>query len=84
MVSGSLSGGAQAFAQWLAEEAGVPRHVWLALPIDARYTTPAAELYQRRLKAFMSGDDALPTDLRPTLPPLPDVHEAGGAVIMDV
>ena len=58
-----FAGGNEAFATYLAEEVGVPRHVWLALPLDARYATPAAELYQRRLKAFMSGEAELPTDL---------------------
>ena len=62
-----FAGGNEAFGTYLAEEVGVPRHVWLALPLDARYTTPAAALYPRRLQAFMTGDEALPSiaDLAP-------------------
>ena len=59
-----FAGGNEAFASFLADEdVGVPRHVWLALPIDARYQAPAAELYARRLDAFMAGE-ALPTDMQ--------------------
>ena len=57
-----FAGGHAAFATFLAEEMGVPRRVWLALPIDARYETPASELYARRLDAFMNGAP-LPSDL---------------------
>ena len=57
-----FAGGNDAFATYLAEEVGVPRHVWLALPLEARYATPAAQLYQRRLRAFMRGEE-LPSNL---------------------
>ena len=66
-----FAGGNDAFAAYLAEEVGVPRHVWLALPLDARYTTPAAQLYQRRLRAFMRGEE-LPSNLF-----VPDASHAG-------
>ena len=58
-----FAGGNRAFSTYLAEEMGVPRHVWLALSLDDRYQTPAAELYARRLKAFMRGEEILPSDL---------------------
>ena len=68
-----FAGGNAAFATFLAEEMGVARRVWLALPIDARYQTPAAELYERRLRAFIDGE-ALPNDLKRCPPP--PVHES--------
>lgn len=76
------AGGNDAFAAFLGEEAmGVPRRVWLALPIDARYQTPAAELYSRRLQALVNGEDTLPSDMRKptevvTPPPPPAVAAA--------
>ena len=51
---------------------GVPRHVWLALPLELRYHTPAADLYRRQLWALLRGgmaEDALPSDLRRVQPP---------------
>ena len=58
------AGGNRNFAYFLDEESvGVPRHVWLAMPIDARYLTPAAGLYQRRLCALVDGQSVLPTEL---------------------
>ena len=43
-------GGNDALADFLADEArGVSRRVWLALPHETRYFTPAADLYRRRL-----------------------------------
>ena len=58
------AGGNQAFQTFLAEEAtGVPRRVWLALSVEARYQTPAADLYRRRLRALVDGQISLPTDL---------------------
>ena len=62
-LDAAFASGHEAFATYLSEEVGVPRHVWLALPLDARYATPAAELYTRRLRAFMAGLP-LPQDLR--------------------
>lgn len=60
------AGGNEAFAAFLAEEGmGVSRRVWLALPLETRYQTPAADLYQRRLRALVDGETTLPTDLRP-------------------
>eukprot|EP00310_Coccolithus_braarudii_P023429 CAMPEP_0183339052 /NCGR_PEP_ID=MMETSP0164_2-20130417/6121_1 /TAXON_ID=221442 /ORGANISM="Coccolithus pelagicus ssp braarudi, Strain PLY182g" /LENGTH=225 /DNA_ID=CAMNT_0025508997 /DNA_START=9 /DNA_END=686 /DNA_ORIENTATION=- len=52
---------------------GVPRHVWLAMPIDMRYQTPVADLYRRRLQALVAGDE-LPNSfakIRPPPPPPP-------------
>ena len=64
------AGGNRAFAAFLSEEAiGVPRHVWLALPLTTRYHTPAADLYRRRLCALVEGASTLPTDLHRVLPP---------------
>ena len=34
-----------------AHLSGVPRRVWLALPLEVRYFTPAADLYRRQLWA---------------------------------
>ena len=31
-----------------SDQIAVPRRVWLALPIELRYHTPAADLYRRR------------------------------------
>jgi hypothetical protein len=60
------AGGNASFADFLADDAiGVPRRVWLALPLETRYLTPAADLYRRRLQALMDGEDSLPSDLRP-------------------
>ena len=50
-------GGNQAFADFLAaEERGVARRVWLALPLETRYHTPAADLYRRRLQATLDSE----------------------------
>jgi len=58
-----FAGGNYSFGSFLAEDGvGVPRRVWLALPIDARYHTPAAELYRRRLQALVNGE-VQPTEL---------------------
>ena len=58
-----FAGGNHSFGSFLAEDGvGVPRRVWLALPIDARYHTPAAELYRRRLQALVNGE-VQPTEL---------------------
>ena len=47
-------GGNSAFATFLADPArGVARRVWLALPLQTRYFTPAADLYRRQLKAAL-------------------------------
>ena len=63
-------GGNSRFKRWLAEM-GVPRHAWLALPLELRYHTPAADLYRRRLLAELAGEPP-PTDLqRVKLPPPP-------------
>jgi hypothetical protein len=52
-------GGNEAFATFLAAEArGVSRRVWLALPIETRYFTPAADLYRRQLAAKLDAAEA--------------------------
>ena len=57
-------GGNPAFASFLADDArGVPRKVWLALPLTTRYFTPAADLYRRRQEAEATGTEELPTEL---------------------
>ena len=55
-------GGNAKFSKWLEAEHGVKRHVWLALPFELRYTTPAAELWRQRMRAEAAGE-ALPTDM---------------------
>ena len=61
LVSLQLGGNAK-FSKWLEAEHGVKRHVWLALPLELRYTTPAAELWRQRMRAEAAGE-ALPTEL---------------------
>jgi hypothetical protein len=62
-------GGNARFRAFLeAEEQCIPRHVWLALPVDLRYHTPAADLYRRQLRAEMEGGQ-LPTELERVRPP---------------
>ena len=52
-------GGNKAFAAFLADpERGVSRKVWLALPTQTRYFTPAADLYKRQLAAALGAEDA--------------------------
>jgi hypothetical protein len=65
-----FAGGSEAFASYLSEEMGIARRVWRALPLEMRYHTPAAELYVRRLRAFMAGE-VLPTNLQRVMPPAP-------------
>ena len=68
-------GGNTAFAAFLADdECGVPRRVWLALPLTTRYFTPAADLYKRRLGAKL--DEAEETD---EAPGAADGNEEGAA-----
>lgn len=58
-------GGNDRFRFFLEEPAqSVHRHVWLELPMEARYHTPAADLYRRRLQAELAGSAELPTELR--------------------
>jgi hypothetical protein len=67
-----FAGGNCAFTEFLAsEQIGVARHVWLALPLGARYHTPAADLYRRRLHALIIGEAELPADLRRVIVPPP-------------
>lgn len=47
---------------------GVPRHVWLALALDLRYHTPAADLYRRVLAAEAAGR-APPAEMERVRPP---------------
>ena len=50
-------GGNKAFAAFLGDPArGVSRRVWLALPAQTRYFTPAADLYKRQLKAAIDAE----------------------------
>ena len=54
-------GGNRKFATFLANpERGVPRRIWLALPQQTRYFTPAADLYRRQLKAELDAADDAP------------------------
>lgn len=51
-------GGNQRFLDFLEDpERGVSRHVWLALPLQTRYFTPAADLYRRRLAAALDREE---------------------------
>ncbi|KAL1527114.1 hypothetical protein AB1Y20_015796 [Prymnesium parvum] len=72
-ISALLRTGNTRMQRFLAgERIGVPRHVWLALPLELRYHTPAADLYRRQLWAMLRGglpEDALPNDLRRVRPP---------------
>ena len=71
------AGGNETFATFLEEEGmGVPRRVWLALPLEARYHTPAADLYRRRLRALVDGAASLPSDLQRVVPPPPNAPRA--------
>ena len=66
-----LLGGNARLQLYLAEEMGVSRNAWLALPLELRYHTPAADLYRRRLVAEAGGNE-LPTELeKMALPPPP-------------
>ena len=80
LVALQLGGNAK-FSKWLEAEHGVKRHVWLALPLELRYTTPAAELWRQRMRAEAAGE-ALPTELprgdRPRREPEPPPAPAGG------
>ena len=50
-------GGNAPFCRFLAgPECNVSRRVWLALPPQTRYHTPAADLYRRRLKAALDAE----------------------------
>lgn len=50
-------GGNARFAAFLADaEIGVSRRVWLALPLETRYHTPAADLWRRRLQAALEDE----------------------------
>lgn len=77
-------GGNPAFASFLADDArGVPRKVWLALPLTTRYFTPAADLYKRRLGALLDKEEAalsaraLPSDFDATIKPPPPPPSSG-------
>ena len=65
------------FADFLLTQ-GVSHRVWLALPLETRYHTPAADLYRRRVQGLQNGAaDDLPTDIRPDVrPPAPRVPSA--------
>eukprot|EP00811_Abedinium_folium_P006904 NODE_16369_length_998_cov_3.897819.p1 GENE.NODE_16369_length_998_cov_3.897819~~NODE_16369_length_998_cov_3.897819.p1 ORF type:complete len:245 (+),score=42.93 NODE_16369_length_998_cov_3.897819:140-874(+) len=49
----------------------VQRHVWRELPVTLRYHTPVADLYRRRLRAQVAGDEELPMDLDASVKPPP-------------
>lgn len=52
-------GGNAAFASFLAESSrGVSRRVWLAIPLQTRYYTPAADLYRRQLATKVDAAEA--------------------------
>ena len=80
-------GGNTAFATFLADPLrAIPRHVWLALPLETRYFTPAADLYKRRLKAqreappsYTPRGEGLPADLDVAVKPPAPPRGQGGA-----
>lgn len=79
-----LSCGNEAFQAFLSGSQSVSRKVWMSLPLETRYHTPAADLYRclgfrhrsctpfdtsrRRLQAMSHGHE-LPEELRPIRPP---------------
>lgn len=70
-VQALLLGGNERFQHFLEDEnCNVPRRVWLEIPIEARYFTPAADLYRRRLRAQLEGGE-VPDDLQKVVPPPP-------------
>jgi hypothetical protein len=82
-------GGNAAFAAFLADPSrGVSRRVWLALPLQTRYFTPAADLYRRRQRTRLDAEEeaisarALPAELdtaiRPPVPSDPSQQAMGG------
>lgn len=63
-------GGNAAFASFLGDEArGVSRRVWLALPLETRYHTPAADLYRRRLVAELDAAELAGFDVPAVIAP---------------
>jgi hypothetical protein len=60
-------GGNARFRDFLLSK-GVPRHVWLALALDLRYHTPAADLYRRVLAAEAAGQIP-PAEMERVRPP---------------
>lgn len=46
---------------------GIARKIWLAMPLDIRYFTPAADLYRRQLRAKLEGVE-LPTTMASVKP----------------
>lgn len=51
------AGGNDAFQDFLQDSQNVSRKVWMTLPMETRYHTPAADLYRRRLMAMSAGSD---------------------------
>ena len=52
-------GGNASFSVFLADpQRGVPRHVWLALPLRERYVSAAAVLYRQQLAASLDAEEA--------------------------
>eukprot|EP00931_Biecheleriopsis_adriatica_P111477 TRINITY_DN85864_c0_g1_i1.p1 TRINITY_DN85864_c0_g1~~TRINITY_DN85864_c0_g1_i1.p1 ORF type:complete len:237 (-),score=30.36 TRINITY_DN85864_c0_g1_i1:59-769(-) len=78
-ISALNAGGNASFRAFLEESSqNIPRHVWLALPLDVRYFTPAADLYRRRLQAQVEGRKQLPDAFhRVELPPARQPQQAG-------
>merc|ERR1711974_187610 len=68
-VNVMLRGGNNRFAEFLeAPSYNVPRQVWLAIPLDMRYHTPVADLYRRRFRAELAGDE-VPENMEAVRPP---------------
>ena len=69
----AMAAGGNARFRAFLDAQGVPRHVWLALDLELRYQTPAADLYRRALRAELDGAPEIPSDLRREVrpPPLP-------------
>ena len=70
--------GNEGFGKFLADPSrGVPRRVWLALPLQTRYHTPAADLFRRKMKAALDEEELGEPHLAVQLPVTAD--DAGHA-----
>lgn len=88
-ASALVLGGNDAFKSFLASPAqGVPRDEWLAVSLQVRYHTPAADLYRRRLAALSAASQVSseasnvrfqrPSEVRPVeSPPTPPAPAQG-------
>ena len=73
--------GNEGFGKFLADPSrGVPRRVWLALPLQTRYHTPAADLFRRKMKAALDEEELGEPHLAVQLPVTADDAGAGSIV----